>query len=151
MSLVNRLRMLAGMNISIQHAKGYIETIHRPVGVSSKKVNGARITELSICSRPSQIIRCGKINQRTASCRCFELLNEHNTKIKIDPKQFSTVADNDKRPYAQRNFTALLFSPNSRLPSLQCFNANVPKICIACCRIMKITKKANPVLDAAST
>lgn|SRR6267154_4571442 len=146
--------MLAEMNISIQHAKKYMETTHRPVGVSSKKVNGARITELSICSRPSQMIRCGKTNQRnqrTASCRCFELLNEHNTSIKIDPKQFSIVADNDKRPYAQRNFTALLFSPDSRLPSLQCFNANVPEICITCCRIEKITKNANPVLDAAST
>ena len=128
-----------------------METTHRPVGVSSKKVSGARITELSICSRPSQIIRCGKTNQLTASCRCFELLNEHNTRIKIGPKQFSIVADNDKRPYAQRNITALLFSPNSRLSSLQCFNENVPKICIACYSIMKITENANPVLDAAST
>lgn len=142
--------MLADVSIIIQHPKSYVETPHRPVGVSSKNVNGARITEFSICSRPSQMIRCGKTKQRTASCRCFELLKEHNTSIKIDPRQFSNVADNDKRPYAQRNFTALLFSPNSRLPSLQCFNANVPKICIACCKTAKITNNENPDLDAAS-
>ena len=40
--------MLAEMNISTQHAKGCMDSTHRPVGVSSKKVNGARITELSI-------------------------------------------------------------------------------------------------------
>jgi len=96
------------------------------------------------------MIRYGRTDQRTESCRCFELFNEHKTKIMIDPRQFSIVADNDKRPYAQRNFTALLFSPDSRLPSLQCFSANVPKICIACWRIAKSTKNANPVLDAAS-
>lgn len=98
----------------------------------------------------SEMIKYGKTNERTASCRCFELLNEHNTRIKIDPAEFSIVADNDKTPYAQRYFMALLFSPLSRLPSLQCFRANVPKICIACCRIVTMTKNANPVLDAAS-
>jgi hypothetical protein len=96
------------------------------------------------------MIRRGETNQRTVSCRCFELLNEHNTRIKIDPTVFSIVADNEKRPYAQRYFTALLLSPLSRLPSLQYFSANVPKICSVCCRIVTRIKNANPVFDAAS-
>jgi hypothetical protein len=96
-----------------------METTHRPVGVSSKKVSGARITELSICPKTeSEKIRRRKTNQRTASCRCFELLSEHNTSIKIDPTLFIIVADSDKRPYAQRNLMAFLLSPLSRLPSL---------------------------------
>jgi hypothetical protein len=89
-------------------------------------------------------------NQRTASCKCFELLNEHNTKIKIDAMQLSTAEDNAKRPYAQRYFTALLFSPLSRLPSLQYFNAKEPDICSACCRTIAMTKNADPAFDAAS-
>lgn len=98
----------------------------------------------------SEKIRRKKTNQRTASCRCFELLSEHNTSIKIDPTLFINVADNDKRPYAQRNLMAFLLSPLSRLPSLQCFSANVPEICITCCMTVTRTKNVNPVLDAAS-
>src|SRR6266404_7850211 len=85
----------------------------------------------------------------TASCKYFELFNEHNTNIKMDAMQLSIAEDIDKRPYAQRYLTALLFSPLSRLPSLQCFKAKVPRICRICCIAMVITKNANPVFDAA--
>ena len=68
----------------------------------------------------------------------------------MDPIQLDIVEDSDKMSYTQRNFTALLFSPCSRLPSLQCFSANVLKICSACCKITISTKKAKPILEAAS-
>jgi hypothetical protein len=98
----------------------------------------------------SEMIGHRRAELHTESCRCFELLNEHNTSIKMDPIQLDIEEDNDKMPYTQRNFTALLFSPFSRLASLQCFSAKVLKICSVCCKATISTKKANPVLDAAS-
>ena len=73
-----------------------------PVGVVSKKLNGAFMTESNIYEAQFVNPFLARLDKRTESCKYLELLNEHSTQINNPADAPNTIDIKLKNPYPSR-------------------------------------------------
>lgn len=109
------------------------------------------MTEYNICGILQRSVHREQLNVHTESCNRFALRIEQYTQMMMADAAPRMMDDSENRPYPSKYLPTPLLEPSSRLCSPHARSVLFAATETTCAMRVDITKRLNPIFDAAST